>query len=92
MFQMLQKQMEKSEERMAAQMQAQNQAMQAQNQAMQAIAEKVGGIPNGNHVGSGRGGNQSRAKGRHPETLDRDVDYATFLQWEKSWNLYVVSD
>ena len=54
--------------------------------------EKVGGTPNGNNVGAGRGGNQSRAKGKHPEKLDRDVDYATFLQWEKSWNLYVVSD
>ena len=24
--------------------------------------------------------------------LEPDDDYATFLQWEKSWNLYVVSD
>ena len=77
-LQMMQKQMEKSEERMAAQ--------------MQAIAEKVGGTPNGDNVGAVRGGTHSRAKGKHPEKLDRDVDYATFLQWEKSWNLYVVSD
>ena len=50
---------------------------------MQAIAEKVTGIPNGNNVGAGRGGKQSRAKGKNSEKLDRDVDYATFLQWEK---------
>ena len=24
--------------------------------------------------------------------LERDVHYASFLQWEKSWNLYVISD
>ena len=24
--------------------------------------------------------------------MDRDVDYATFIQWEKSWNLYAISD
>ena len=28
----------------------------------------------------GNGQNKSRAKGRHPEKLERDVDYATFLQ------------
>ena len=72
MFQMMQKQMLKSEDRMAAH-------MDAQNQALQATAEKVGGISNGNNVGAPRGGNQSRAKGKHPEKLDRDVDYATLL-------------
>ena len=45
----------------------------------------------GDHHGGG-GGNKSRAKGRHPEKIERDVDYASFLQWEKSWNLYVISD
>ena len=48
------------------------------------LAEKIGGgdqevTP---RVGGGSG-SKSRAKGKHPETLDRDVDYATFLQWEK---------
>ena len=79
MFQMMQKQM--SEDR----------AMMAEQ--MQAMAEKIGGgqevTP---RVGAGGGGNKSRAKGKHPEKLDRDIDYATFLQWEKSWNLYVISD
>ena len=48
MFQIMQKQM--------VEMQSQNQAMAAQ---MQTFAEKVGGTPNGNLVGAGRGGNQS---------------------------------
>ena len=78
---------------MQMQMADQNQALATQmSEQMQTIAEKVGGTPNDNQVGAGRGGNQSRAKGRLPEKLDRDVDYATFLQWEKSWNLYVVND
>ena len=56
---------------------------------MAQIAERLGGETGSSNGG---GGNKSRAKGRHPEKLDRDVDYATFLQWEKSWNLYVISD
>ena len=60
------------------------------------MPKKVAGIPDGNHAGIGGGnaggGSKSRARGRQPEKVERDVDYATFLQWEKSWNLYVVSD
>ena len=56
---------------------------------MQQLAEKIGGAPEGGQAG---GGNKSRAKGRHPDKLERNVDYASFLQWEKSWNLYVISD
>ena len=61
----------------------------AQAEALAAIAEKVSN--NSENTGSSRT-NKSRAKGRHPEKLERDVDYASFLQWEKTWNLYTISD
>ena len=56
---------------------------EAQHQAMQPIAEKVGGTQVGSGSATG-GGNKSRAKGRHPEKLERDVDYAAILRWEKN--------
>ena len=56
---------------------------------MEAIANKVGEAPEANNAGRGNGSN---AKGRHLGKIERDIDYATFLQWEKSWNLYVISD
>ena len=68
--------------------QAMEARMQAQAEAMAAIAEKV----SGNSDTTSNNGNKSRAKGRHPEKLERDVDYATLLQWEKSWKLYTISD
>ena len=71
---------------MQAQMQAQ---VEAQAEALAAIAEKVTG--NSENNGSGRS-NKSRAKGRHPDKLERDVDYASFLQWQKTWHLYTISD
>ena len=80
--QAMQQQMQRAEDRTAAQ----SQAMAAQ---MEGIAERIGGSPEGIHAG---GGNRSRARDCHPEKLERDVDYASFLQWEKSWNLYVISD
>lgn len=57
--------------------------MQAQSQAMQAIGEKVGGTQGESGAGA-TGANKSRPKGRHPDKLEQDVDYATFLQCEKS--------
>merc|ERR1712074_106880 len=71
-----------------AQAEAQEARMQAQAEAMAAIAEKV----SGNSDTTNNNGNKSRANGRHPEKLERDVDYATLLQWEKSWKLYTISD
>ena len=63
--------------------QQQNQFMQAQAEAqaeaLAAIAEKVSGSSENTDNRS----NKSRAKGRHPEKLERDVDYASLLQWEK---------
>ena len=56
---------------------------------MAQITERLDGNQENRHGG---GGNKSRAKGRHPEKIERDMDYAPFLQWEKSWNLYVISD
>ena len=47
----------------------------AQAEALAAIAEKVSG--NSENTGNSRN-NKSRAKGRHPEKLERDVDYASF--------------
>ena len=73
------------------QLQQQNQFMQAQAsqaEALAAIAEKVSGSSENTNNRS----NKSRAKGRHPEKLERDVDYASFLQWEKTWHLYTISD
>ena len=81
-LQAMQQQMQRAEDRAAAQ-------SQAQAAQMEAMTERISGTPGGIHAG---GGNKSRAKGRHPEKLERDVDYASFLQWEKTWNLYVISD
>ena len=53
---------------------------EVQAEALAAIAEKVSG--NSENTGNNRS-NKSRAKGRHPEKLERDVDYASLLQWEK---------
>ncbi len=60
----------------------------------QMLAETLGGGSEAalRSGGSGGGSNKSRAKERHPEKLDRDVDYATFLRWKKSWNMYVGND
>ena len=85
MFQLMQKQMA-DQQLMFQQQMAQSDERLAQ------IMEKFGDNPNPRGHGGGNGQNKSRAKGRHPEKLERDVDYATFLQWEKSWNLYKVSD
>ena len=74
----------------AAAQQAQIQAQaEAQAEALAAIAEKVSG--NSETTNNNRN-NKSRAKGRHPEKLERDVDYASLLQWKKTWNLYTISD
>ena len=27
-----------------------------------------------------------------PEKINREVDYSSFIQWEKSWNLYTISE
>ena len=84
-FQIMQIEMADQKQVLATQMQAQMiQAEKRQNQAMQAIAEKIGGTQDGNNSGAGRGGNKSRSKGRHPKKLDIYVNYATFLQCEKS--------
>ena len=93
----MQQQMAEDRERAAQQMaedrhKAEERSRRAEERSeaqMQAMAEKISGAPGGSHAG---GGNKSRAKGRHPEKLERDVDYASFLQWEKTWNLYVISD
>ena len=58
---------------------AQNQAMEAQNKAMEAIAEKVGAAQDINPSRVSGGDSKSRAKGRHLDKLERDIDYATFL-------------
>ena len=50
-------------------------------------AERLCAEPGGSHSA---GGNQSRARGRHPEKIERDVEYASFLHWEKSWNISVI--
>ena len=92
MFQMFTKFKEKSEEQsqaMASQMQDSKTQTQVMASQMEAISEKLSATPEVSNTG---GGNKSRAKGRHPEKIERDIDYATFLQWEKSWNLYVISD
>ena len=72
--------------------QANQQALERQEermqQAMQAMTERLGG---GRAAGAAEA-NKSRAKGRLPDKLERDVDYASFLQWEKSWKLYEISD
>ena len=70
------------------------QAMQQQNQAMaaqtEAIAEKVSGSPNNTITNDPS--RRSNAKAHRRENIERMVDYATFLQWEKSWKLYAISD
>ena len=91
-LQQLQQQTQYMEARMQAQAEAQAQMQaqaEAQAEAMAAIAEKVSGNA---ETTNNSGGNKSRAKGRHPEKLERDVDYATLLQWEKSWKLFTISD
>lgn len=53
------------------------------------MGRKLGSTPGSNVSG---GGNRSRAKGHHPEKMERDRDYTSFLQCEKSWKLYVIKD
>ena len=66
-------------------------AMQQQMAAqMDAITEKVSGSPN-NTITNGPS-KRSNAKGHCPEKFEREVDFATFLQWQKSWKLYTISD
>ena len=55
--------------------------MAASEQLMAEVAEKLGG--NSVPRGGGGGADKSRAKGRHHEKLERDIDYASFLRWEK---------
>ena len=99
--QMMQKSMEAAEERQQRAMEALHLAAEeraredreAQNYAMQKLAETIGAAPEpvANVVSSG-GSSKSRARGCKPEKLDRDVDYASFLQWEKLWKLYVITE
>ena len=56
---------------------------------MEAIAENISSTLGSNSANSG---NKSHAKSRHLEKIEMDIDYARFLQWETSWNLYVISD
>ena len=74
---------------MQQQMAQDREKSEAQPQVLEAITERISATPEVNIAG---GGNKSRAKGRHPEKIERDIDYASFLQWEKAWKLYVVSD
>ena len=81
---------------MQKQMADQNQVMQEQLKQMEAkteaqvqiIAEKVGGNRDGNQPGAG--GIKSRAKGRHPEKLERDVDYAPFFNGKNYGNCMLI--
>lgn len=86
MFQKIQEQMAAQTQAMQQQMaqdrekseaQAHEMASQLASQ-MEAIANKVGEAPEASNAGRG---NRSHAKGRHPEKIERDIDYATFLQW-----------
>merc|ERR1712077_77026 len=61
----------------------------ASQQFMAQVSEKLEGTSTPR---IGGGADKSRAKGRHPEKLERDIDYASFLQWEKTWHLYTISD
>ena len=91
-LQTMQQQMAQDKAKSEVQSQMMAQQMEAQSKQMEAIAEKIGGSPEVHNAGGGGGGNKARAKGCPPEKLDRNVDYASFLQWEKSWNIYVISD
>ena len=90
MFQAMQQQMKEDRDESKAQAQAMAAQIMEMHNTNAAIMEKISGASTGS--GGGGGSSKSRAKGLHPEKLERDLDYATFLQWEKSWNLYVVSD
>ena len=74
-------QIEESKARAQQQTQLLAEQMSAQ---MEAIAEKISATPEVNNAGAGNSANKSRAKGRHPEKIERDIDYASFLQWEKA--------
>ena len=71
-LQMIQQQMKEDREAQAQALIQAEESVEAQAQALQALAEKVGGTEDGNNRGPGA--SKSRAKGRHPEKLDRDVD------------------
>lgn len=85
MFQEMQEQMAHGREKCEAQTQLLASQMTSQMEAkstvmaarMEAIANKVGTSPEANNAGDG---NKSRAKGCNPEKLERDINYATFLQ------------
>lgn len=52
----------------------------AQGEIIASVAAKISGSTEN---GDNKGTNKSRAKGRYPEKLERDVDYATLMQWKK---------
>ena len=83
-------------ELMQALMQPFMQAMQQQSQVfMEKITEKISGMANWSNAddrGSNRGNKKINTKGHRPEKLEREIGYAKFLQWEKSWKLYMISD
>ena len=72
-----------------ADQQRESQEFMAQQTAInQQMMEKFGNNPNPRGHG-GNGQNKSRAKGRHPEKLERDVIYATFLhKWFETDRIY----
>ena len=86
-LQAMQEQMQQQTQALVAQLEAKS---DAQAKALEAIAEKVSGNTDVNNAAGGN--KKSHARGHRPEKLEREVDYASFLQWEKSWNLYVISD
>ena len=70
-------------------MQAQQAQSEATAEAVAAVAEHVS---ESSKITNNNGRNKNRAKYRRPKKLEWDVDYASLLQWEKTWKLYTISD
>ena len=65
-------------------------ALQTMPKSIEAIAEKVSETTDENN--STGGSEKCHAKTRHQEKLEQELDFAKFLRWENSWNLYLISD
>ena len=64
--------------------------LNSQQQALAKMMERV--ESNTNSAAKSNKKPEKKKDNSQPEKINRDIDYSSFIQWEKSWNLYTISE
>ena len=64
--------------------------LNSQQQALAKMMERV--ESNTNSAAKSNKKPKKKKDNSQPEKINRDIDYSSFIQWEKSWNLYTISE